>query len=202
MERAPKRLKPSISAGSSRIIGASWIESYADRPKPTFSGIPRRLEQSLGIDNPWAHTRFLKALARNLTNSCARQLALQLGNQLRYWLTRRSDCNMTAVFEHPLPMGDGVTVHGSPAPASSAVDGRNEVGANAPFDFHGLRIPSSFLDGFDAFFFLGGFAFGLRASLFDRCCPSAIDAASRSATFQFPPIGCGAGVEVSLDPLE
>ena len=71
-------------------------------------------------------------------------------------------------------MANGVLVDGSAAPTPCTADGREEVGANAAFDLHVLRIPSSFLVGLAASGSLGGFAFGLRASLFDRTCPLAI----------------------------
>ena len=100
-------------------------------------------------------------------------------------------------------MGNGVPMNGSSAPPPGTTDGRNEVGANAPFDFHELRIPSVFLEGFDASVFVGGSAFGSRASLFDFRCPLAIDAASQSrASWVLQPIGCRAGIEVPLDPFE
>lgn len=57
--------------------------------------------------------------------------------------------------------------------------------------------------GFDASVFLGGSAFGSRASLFDFRWPLAIDAASQSrASWVLQPIGCRAGIEVPLDPFE
>jgi len=64
-------------------------------------------------------------------------------------------------------VANSVLVHGSAAPTPCTADGREEVGTNAAFDFHVLRIPSSFLVGFDAFVAFGGFALGLRGSLFD-----------------------------------
>ena len=68
-------------------------------------------------------------------------------------------------------------------PAPHGGDGRNEIGADASFDLHELRIPSNFLDGSEALDFFGAFAFGLRGSLFERFCPLAILHAFNRAVF-------------------
>src|SRR5437868_6887937 len=123
MGRARERLKPSIPAGSSSVIGVFEIESYADRQKLVLSTLTG------GWRGPLVHqarfARVSKNSALNLTNSRARQLVLQLGDQLRYWLAHRSGRDPSTVFEDSAPVADRVLVHRSSAPAPCAADGGN-----------------------------------------------------------------------------
>ena len=58
------------------------------------------------------------------------------------------------------------------------------------------------MEGFDAFAFFGGFAFGLRASLFDRICPLAIVLALPSAFWVVLDIFSGAFGEPCRQSVE
>lgn len=98
----------------------------------------------------------------------------QLGDQVAQGLSQRLGRAATAMFEDAVPMGDRVLVDPSSAPAPGACDCRDEVGADAAFDLHVLRIPSGLRAKLDTLAFFGGFAFGLRTSLFERICPLAI----------------------------
>jgi hypothetical protein len=107
------------------------------------------------------------------------------------------------VIENGVPIGERILMHWTSLPAPHAGNGRDEVGADASFNFHEVRIPSSFLDGSEAFVFFGGFAFGLRASLFERFCPLAIlDTLDRLPAFGPSPEAFGARVEAGFQPLK
>ena len=99
-----------------------------------------------------------------------RQFSLELRDQFAHWFAKSAP----AMVENGMPISERIFVHRASPPASYAGDGRDEVGADASFYFHELRIPMTFLDSRVAFVFLGCFAFGLRASLLDRFCPLAI----------------------------
>ena len=98
----------------------------------------------------------------------------QLDLQLRDQFTHRFAERAPPVIENGVPIGERILMHLTPLPAPHAGNGRDQVRADASFDFHQLPIPSSFLDDSEAFVFFGGFAFGLRTSLFERFCPLAI----------------------------
>ena len=99
-------------------------------------------------------------------------------------------------------MIERVPVHPSTSPAPSAQDGGDQVRADASFDLHVPWIPRCLADAFEAFVF-GFFAFGFRASLFDRICPLAMVRASVRWDARFLlRIGGGPGVETRLKPIE
>ena len=144
-----------------------------------------------------------KDCAPDLAGPRARQLALKLGDQFRYRLTQRASSDTSTVFEHAPPVADGVLVHRPAAPTPCTADGREEVGTDAAFDFHVLRIPSSFLVGFDGFAVFGGFALGLRSSSFGRTCPLAIFVSLHSLSRRLPRhIFRCARIETRFQPVE
>ena len=100
----------------------------------------------------------------------AHQFAFELRDQFTHRFANRTP----SVVEKRMPVGKRILVHRTTLPAPHAGDGRNQIGADASFDLHELRIPSNFLDGSEGFEFFGAFAFGLQGSLFERFCPLAI----------------------------
>jgi len=98
----------------------------------------------------------------------------QLRFQLRDQFTHRFAERAPTVIEYGVPIGQRILVHGTPLPAPRAGNGGDEVGSDASLDFHELRIPINFLDGWEAAAFFAAFAFGLRTSLLGRFCPLAI----------------------------
>ena len=63
--------------------------------------------------------------------------------------------------------------------------------------------PSYFFEGCDTFVFFGPFAFGLRASLFDRSCPLAmLSLPQPCCSWLCCRVGRDARVEARLEPLE
>ena len=72
----------------------------------------------------------------------AHQLAFEFRDQFTHRFTDRT----SSVVENGMPVGERILVHRASLPAPNAGDGRDEIGANASFYFHELRIPSNFLD--------------------------------------------------------